>query len=86
MAESHEINIISPVTNTLSADFFMSKVTNDIYEIIKKKMNFGDALILKTAIDNHIKTYVGWNSRHFKEKAKMAFYTPADYLEVYEKT
>ena len=54
-------------------------------EIIKKKMNFGDALILKTAIDNHIKTYVGWNIRHFKEKAKMAFYTPADYLEVYEK-
>ena len=81
----YKINIISPVTNILSADSFMSKLTNDIYEIIKKKMNFGDALILKTAIDNHIKTCVGWNIRHFKEKAKMAFYTPADYLEVYEK-
>jgi len=55
----YKINIISPVTNTLSADSFMSELTNDIYEIIKKKLNFGDALILKTAIDNHINTYVG---------------------------
>jgi hypothetical protein len=53
--------------NTLSADSFMSDLTNDIYEIIKKKVNFGDALILKTAIDNRINTYVGWNIRHFKE-------------------
>ena len=81
----YKINIISPVTNTLSADSFMSELTNDIYEIIKKKLNFGDALILKTAIDNHINTYVGWNIRHFKGKAKMIFYTPADYLEAHEK-
>jgi len=81
----YKINIISPVTNTLSADSFMSELTNDIYEIIKKKLNFGDALILKTAIDNHINTYVGWNIRHFKGKAKMIFYPPADYLEAHEK-
>jgi len=81
----YKINIIFPVTNSLSADSFMSKLTNDIYEIIKKKMNFGDALILNTAIDNHINTYVGWNIRHFQGKAKMVFYTPAGYLEVYEK-
>ncbi len=81
----YKINIIYPVTNTLSADSFMSELTNDIYEIIKKKLNFGDALILKTAIDNHINTYVGWNIRHFKGKAKMIFYTPADYLEAHEK-
>ena len=82
----YKINIISPVTNTLSADSFMSDLTNDIHEIIKKKVNFGDALILKTAIDNRINTYVGWNIRHFKEKAKMIFYTPIDYLEAHEKT
>lgn len=63
----------------------MSELTNDIYEIIKKKLNFGDALILKTAIDNHINTHVGWNIRHFKGKAKMIFYTPAEYLEAHEK-
>jgi len=63
----------------------MSALTNDIYEIIKKKLNFGDALILKTAIDDHINTYVGWNIRHFKGKAKMIFYTPVDYLEAHEK-
>jgi len=82
----YKINIISPVTNTLSADSFMSDLTNDIHEIIKKKVNFGDSLILKTAIDNRINTYVGWNIRHFKEKAKMIFYTPIDYLEAHEKT
>jgi len=81
----YKINIICPATNTLSADSFMSKLTNDICEIIKKKMNFGDALILKTAIDNHIETYVGWNIRHFKGKAKMTFYTPSDYLEAHGK-
>jgi hypothetical protein len=81
----YRINIISPITNSLSADSFMSELTNGIYEIIKKKMNFGDALILKTAIDNDINTYVGWNVKHFQDKAKMIFYTPAEYLELHEK-
>lgn len=84
-ANYYKINIISPVTNSLSAESFMSELTNDIFEIIKKKMNFGDALILKTAIDNHINMYVGWNIRHFKAKARMIFYTPVDYLEAHEK-
>lgn len=81
----YKINIISPVTNSLSADSFMTRLTNDIYEIIKKKMNFGDALILKTAVDNHINTCVGWNIKHFRGKVEMTFHTPAEYLELHEK-
>ena len=41
----YKINIICPATNTLSADSFMSKLTNDICEIIKKKISFKQVLI-----------------------------------------
>ena len=83
----YKINIISPITNNLSADSFLSELTNDIYDIIKKKMmNFGDALILKTAIDNYIDTYIGWNTKHFQGKAEMIFHAPAEYLELHKKT
>ena len=42
-------------------------------------------MLLIDSIDNHIDTYVGWNIRHFKRKAKMSFYTPANYLEAHDK-
>lgn len=48
-------------------------------------MQEGEDILLIDSIDNHINTYVGWNIRHFQGKAKMVFYTPAGYLEVYEK-
>lgn len=56
--------------------------TMDLFEIISRKVSFGDALII-AAIEKHIPSamnFVSWNAQHFVDRLSIPSLTPREFL------
>jgi predicted nucleic acid-binding protein len=55
-----------------------------IFDLIKKKLSFGDAYILAVALKQmpSLSVMITWDKEHFKGKLKSTIQTPAEYLQI----
>lgn len=71
-------------TNESCLDFFEKLVAKSMY-FIKRKMSFGDALIIWTCEENNCSTLITWNAKHFENRSDFVrIITPEEFLKKIE--
>jgi anaerobic glycerol-3-phosphate dehydrogenase len=63
----------------LAAEWF-AHFGNRVFELLGRKMTWGDAVLLKTAEDHKVETIITWNKKHFEGRTTIETLTPKEYL------
>ena len=77
----YRIRILPPKTETLSffEDWFAGFL-DGLFKRIRRKMSYGDAVLLKEAEDYQVASIITWNKKHFESKTQIEVLTPAELL------
>lgn len=77
------IEIIYPGLELEDATDFFEKMVDQSLERIKRKMGFGDSLILWMCEEKDCTIFVTWNPRHFVGRTRMEVVTPKEFIREY---
>lgn len=75
------VEILEPrgLYTVLAADWFAG-FSNKVFELLGRKMTWGDAVLLKTAEDYEVEAIITWNKKHFEGRTTVKTLTPEEYL------
>jgi len=79
--EVYGLRILYPSTAFISVNEFVEALFEKIFQKIKLKMNFQDALILTVAEEHNCSRFVTWNTKHFIDRTYLSVQTPKEFLE-----
>ena len=60
---------------------FIETLFESVFQKIKRKMSFQDALILFVAEEHHCSRFITWNAKHFIDRTYLSVQTPKEFLE-----
>jgi len=79
--EVYGVEIVEPqrLYTVLAAEWFV-RFSNQMFELLGRKMTWGDAVLLKTAEDYEVEAIITWNKKHFEGRTTIRTLTPEEYL------
>ena len=79
--EVYGVEIVEPqgLYTVLAAEWF-ARFSNQMFELLGRKMTWGDAVLLKTAEDYEVAAIITWNKKHFENRTTIRTLTPEEYL------
>lgn len=79
--EVYNIAILEPqgLYTVAAADWF-ADFSARMFELLGRKMTWGDAVLLKTAEEYAVETIITWNKKHFEDRTTIEVLTPEEYL------
>jgi len=80
--EAYDLKILYPSTAFISVNEFVEALFEELFQKIKLRMNFQDALILAVAEQHHCTRFVTWNTKHFAGRTYLNVQTPKEFLEL----
>lgn len=77
----YAVQILEPVGlyTELAIDWF-EHFSNEIFKLYRKKMTWGDAVLLQGAEEHGAETIITWNTKHFINRTMINVLTPSEYL------
>ncbi len=78
--EAYNLKILYPSTAFISVNEFVESLFDKIFQKIKLKMSFQDALILVVAEEHSCTAFVTWNIKHFLDRTYLNVQTPKQFL------
>ena len=63
----------------LAAEWF-ARFGNRMFELLGRKMTWGDATLLKTAEAYDVEAIITWNKKHFEGRTTIETLTPEEYV------
>jgi len=82
---AYDLEILYPSTAFISANEFAEALFEEIFQKIRLKMNFSDALILAVAEQYHCTEFITWNKKHFVNRTYLSVQTPEELMELKSK-
>jgi len=79
--EVYGLGILYPSTAFISVNEFVETLFERVFQKIKRKMSFQDALILSVAEEHHCSKFITWNVKHFIDRTYLSVQTPKEFLE-----
>lgn len=79
--EVYGLKILYLSTAFISVNEFVEALFENVFQKIKMKMSFQDALILTVAEEHHCSRFVTWNTKHFIDRTYLNVQTPKEFLE-----
>jgi predicted nucleic acid-binding protein len=80
--ETYDLKILYPSTAFISVNEFVERLFEEVFQKIKLKMNFQDAVILAVAEQHQCTRFVTWNTKHFIDRTYLVVQTPKEFLEL----
>jgi predicted nucleic acid-binding protein len=80
--EAYDLKILYPSTAFISVNEFVERLFEEVFQKIKLKMNFQDAVILAVAEQHQCTRFVTWNTKHFIDRTYLVVQTPKEFLEL----
>ena len=80
--EVYGLKILYPSTAFISVNEFVEALFEAIFQKIKLRMNFQDAMILAVAEQHHCTGFVTWNTKHFIDRTYLNVQTPKEFLDL----
>ena len=56
------------------------RFSSQMLELLRRKLTWGDAVLLKTAEDYEVEAIITWNKKHFEGRTTIKTQTPEEYL------
>jgi len=77
----YAVQILEPrgLYTELAIDWF-ERFSNEIFKLYRKKMTWGDAVLLQGAEEHEVETIITWNTKHFINRTTIDILTPSEYL------
>lgn len=79
--EVYGLKILYPPTTFISVNEFIETLFERVFQKIKLKMSFQDALILVVAEEHDCSRFITWNTKHFIDRTYLSVQTPQEFLE-----
>lgn len=79
--EVYDLKILYPSTAFVSVNEFVETLFEEVFQKIKLKMSFQDALILAVAEQHNCPRFITWNTKHFINRTYLNVQTPKQFLE-----
>ncbi len=79
--EAYDLEILYPTTSFISVNEFVESLFEEIFQRIRLKMNFPDALILAVAEQHHCTKFITWNKKHFIDRTYLIVQTPEELIK-----
>ena len=82
--EVYHVQILEPkkLDSSLAISWF-GHFTHQVFEMLERKMTWGDAVLLHAAEEHGVEVIVTWNEKHFVGRSQVAVLTPQGYLSNY---
>lgn len=80
--ETYDLKILYPSTAFISVNEFVERLFEEVFQKIKLKTNFQDAVILAVAEQHQCTRFVTWNTKHFIDRTYLVVQTPKEFLEL----
>lgn len=80
--EAYDLRILYPSTAFISVNEFVEVLFERVFQKIKLKMNFQDALILTLAEEHNCTRFITWNPKHFVNRTHLSVQTPKEFLDI----
>lgn len=81
-SDIYSVTILEPigVDSDVSADAWFGSYVLDTFDVLTRKITWGDAMIVQTAEQYQADAIITWNQKHFVNRTTIPVYTPRDYL------
>ena len=80
--EAYDLKILYPSTAFISVNGFVEALFEAIFQKIKLRMNFQDAIILAVAEQHQCTGFVTWNTKHFIDRTYLIVQTPKEFVQL----
>ena len=79
--EVYGVEIVEPqgLYTVLAAEWF-TRFSSQIFELLGRKLTWGDAVLLETAEYYEVEAIITWNKKHFEGRTTIKTLTPEEYL------
>ena len=79
--ELYDVDIVAPVgLEASSASSWFGHFSNEMLDLMGRKLTWGDAVIVQTGEDQCAEAIVTWNKKHFDGRTDLQLLTPEEYL------
>lgn len=79
--EVYAVEILNPAgIYTVLADEWFEYFSHALFDLLRRKMTWGDATLLATAEEYAVEAIVTWNKKHFEDRTTLKVLTPAEYV------
>lgn len=81
-SDVYSVTILEPVgvDSDVSADAWFGSYVLDTFDVLTRKITWGDAMIVQTAEQYQADAIITWNQKHFVNRTTIPVYTPREYL------